>query len=54
MDGHVIYDIFERGLLVSKGRFVVDDYSQIRKDSASRDAGRESLEKKLRSLGYMQ
>jgi len=53
MDGDPMLDIFERRWLAQSHIYVVDDYDQIPKASIVRRSDRESLEKKLRSLGYL-
>ena len=50
MDGHIIENIFEH----RKDVFVVDDYSKVRRATVAEDVDREALDKKLRSLGYVQ
>ncbi len=54
MDGTVMHGVFEARLLAKQAVFTVDDYSQLPATPAPRNGRRESLEKKLRSLGYMQ
>ena len=54
MDGTVMHGVFEARLLAGKAVVTVEDYSQLPARPVGRDDKRESLEKKLRSLGYMQ
>ena len=53
LDGRVIDELFEPGLLARFPRFVVGDYEGV---ATARRSGteREDLEKKLKSLGYIQ
>ncbi|MDH3215072.1 MAG: alkaline phosphatase family protein [Candidatus Krumholzibacteria bacterium] len=53
MDGKIISDILEPGRLASTDIYSVADYSQIRRETAPQKVDRESLEKKLRALGYI-
>jgi predicted AlkP superfamily phosphohydrolase/phosphomutase len=53
MQGQVMADVFQPGFVSRKPLFVVDDYAEIPREALVRDVDRESLEKKLRSLGYI-
>jgi len=53
MDGRVISGALRDGYLASKPRLVVGNYSEIDREALPADTGREDLEKKLRSLGYI-
>jgi len=53
MDGRVMADVLERRLLAERALYRVTDYTGISRRSSPSDAERESLEDKLRSLGYI-
>jgi predicted AlkP superfamily phosphohydrolase/phosphomutase len=53
-DGRCIDDAFTRDAKAARRRFAVPDYSGLPRAAAATDSARGSLEKKLRSLGYIQ
>ncbi len=53
MDGRVMADVLERRLLADRALYRVADYAGISRASSTSNAERESLEDKLRSLGYI-
>jgi predicted AlkP superfamily phosphohydrolase/phosphomutase len=53
MDGDPMLDIFEKRWVAGTPVYVVDDYTEIPSASIVRRSERESLDKKLRSLGYL-
>jgi predicted AlkP superfamily phosphohydrolase/phosphomutase len=52
MDGELMREIFEPSLLANNALYVVDNYAEVMTATAD-DVDRESLEEKLRSLGYI-
>jgi len=52
-DGTIISEIFEPDALARKPRYVVEDYAALPRQTDLDDERRESLEKQLRSLGYI-
>jgi hypothetical protein len=53
MDGRIMTNLLDRGSLGNKTRYVLENYNQIRGEPTHVDRARESLEKRLRSLGYI-
>jgi hypothetical protein len=53
MDGQVMFDVFEDRRLAGRSVYVVDACTRIIDRATPDDVVRESLEKKLRSLGYI-
>jgi hypothetical protein len=53
IDGNIPYHIFENSYLAGQNTFTIPNYAQVRKDPLPQDIGREPLDKKLRSLGYI-
>ena len=53
MDGRVMASIFEPQYVAQRPCFVVSHYDQIPQETVVSDEQRESLEKKLRNLGYI-
>lgn len=53
MDGKVMTNVFDPGVLSSLQCFVVDDFAELSRGANPVKGDRESLEKKLRSLGYV-
>jgi predicted AlkP superfamily phosphohydrolase/phosphomutase len=54
MDGKIMMDAFHTDFLADQHRYVVDTYDDIPKEIVLEGEERESLRKKLRSLGYIQ
>ncbi|UCH84244.1 MAG: alkaline phosphatase family protein [Candidatus Latescibacterota bacterium] len=53
MEGRVMTQVFEPGELASRTCLLVDTFGRTARKAAAPDEERESLEKKLRSLGYI-
>lgn len=53
MDGRLIYEVFNESYVKAHERYVVEDYDDIPRATVATDDDTESLEKKLRSLGYV-
>jgi predicted AlkP superfamily phosphohydrolase/phosphomutase len=54
MDGRPMLDVFDAGYVASRESYVVNDLSEIERELFVADEDNETLEKKLRSLGYVQ
>ena len=54
VDGHIMTSILEADLMENLDRYIVDAYDWGDWRSMATDTDRDSLEKKLRSLGYIQ
>ena len=53
MDGRIMTDVLDEDLLAEKTRYIVENYRDVPRETLAVDEKRESLEKKLRSLGYI-
>jgi hypothetical protein len=53
MDGRVLTEIFEPGDGATEPIYVVDEYNEIVRRSLATSVRRDSLEKQLRTLGYI-
>jgi predicted AlkP superfamily phosphohydrolase/phosphomutase len=53
MDGRVMYEVFREGYVKAQESLLVKDYSDVPRATVAVDDDKESLEKKLRSLGYV-
>jgi len=53
MDGVIAQDIFERSYMAGQNAFVVESYPEVSREPVPHDLARESLEKKMKSLGYI-
>jgi predicted AlkP superfamily phosphohydrolase/phosphomutase len=54
MDGRAMFEVFHDRYLTQNPEFIIDNYSEIRREFMAAEKDTESLEKTLRSLGYVQ
>jgi hypothetical protein len=53
MEGRVMTQVFDPGALSTRTCYLVDSFGAADRPSTAKDEDRESLEKKLKSLGYI-
>jgi predicted AlkP superfamily phosphohydrolase/phosphomutase len=54
MDGRVMFELLDEGWVAGREKFVLRDFSEIQREFVAVEKDTESLEKKLKSLGYVQ